>query len=377
MKLGTSSLELGYLIREFNILIGGKIDKIYEINNEIIIVIHLPNIGKKCLRIIPGKFIFFSDERDSAEEPSNLCRILRKHLENTRLRNITQKTSERIVEFLFEKETKKILYAELFSQGNIILCDENNGIITAKLLKVWKDRAILHNKSYDYPKLKLNFYNLSYDELRNIFSNTEKSSLVTCLAIDLGLGGTYSEEICLRAGIDKVIIPRDVTQSDIKKLLSGINMLLNEKLSPEIIYYKDAPIDVVPFSLQIYNGYEKKLFENYNSAVKFFYLNYYKPKTQKTPELRERERLNALILRQEEKISEIESKADEERRKADIIYNNYKLLSEMLRELKNVSERYSWQEIKEKLKSHKLIKEVKPEEKSVVVELNDIEVDDS
>ena len=52
-----------------------------------------------------------------------------------------------------------------------------------------------------------------------------------------------------------------------------------------------------------------------------------------------------------------------------MLYKNYKLIKEILEELKEISKKHSWKEIKEKLKGHKLIKEVIPKEKSVVIEL--------
>ena len=68
-------------------------------------------------------------------------------------------------------------------------------------------------------------------------------------------------------------------------------------------------------------------------------------------------------------IKETEISAEEESKKAELIYNNYQLVNEILSEIKKARDKYSWSEIKEKLKGHKIIKEVDAKEKKIVVEL--------
>ena len=218
MKKNLSSLEINYLLREMDTLIGSKVDKIYNIRNEIILVLHVPNTGKTIMRIVPGKFLFNGNTRESSEEPSSFCMLLRKHLDNARLRTISQMLPERIVEFVFEKDNVKKLYAEFFSQGNIILCNENGEIITAQVLKSWKERSIHRGNKYDYPKSMHSIFTLTPEELGNILKNTEKRAVVTFLAIELGIGGTYSEEACSEAGINKDSLPAGIKKNEIEKL---------------------------------------------------------------------------------------------------------------------------------------------------------------
>ena len=59
----------------------------------------------------------------------------------------------------------------------------------------------------------------------------------------------------------------------------------------------------------------------------------------------------------------------ESREKGEAIYHNYQLIKEVLDELRRASKKYSWKEIKEKLKEHKTIKEVNEKERKVVVEV--------
>ena len=64
---------------------------------------HVPNVGKKILRIT-DKLIYLTALKPVVEEPPGFCMFLRKQLDNSRLKEINQKESERIIELVFEKK---------------------------------------------------------------------------------------------------------------------------------------------------------------------------------------------------------------------------------------------------------------------------------
>jgi len=64
MSFQISGMDLHYLIKEFSILVGGKIDKIYQLDKkELLFRLHVPNIGKKTLRIRLPNFIYLTQQR--------------------------------------------------------------------------------------------------------------------------------------------------------------------------------------------------------------------------------------------------------------------------------------------------------------------------
>ena len=203
MKSQISSVDLHYLIKEMQFLIDGKIDKIYHPKKEeLLIQFHVTNKGKKLLRIISGKFIFLSEHKEKYDAPSGFCMFLRKHLDNARLREISQISSERIAKLIFEKkETKLNIYIELFGKGNIIVTDKNNIIINALQQQKWADREIKKGVEYKYPKKDYNFFEITEKEFKSLL-NSEKE-LVYKLAKGIGLGGTYAEAVCKLSDIDK------------------------------------------------------------------------------------------------------------------------------------------------------------------------------
>ncbi len=365
-----SSIELSYLVKELQILVGSKVDKIYDFDDEIVFGLHLPNTGKKFLRILPGKFIFLTEIKEAAENPSGFAMNLRKHLSNARIREIKQLLPERIVEIIFEKDKRKKLFVEMFSNGNVVLCDDTEEIISAQIMKSWKDRTVKPKVKYAYPKSRVNFFNLSFDEMKGVFSSTEKNSIVTSLAIDFGFGGVFAEEICLIANVDKNLKPNEINIQDVKKILDAVHTILNKKIISKIFLENGSFLDAVPFSLDIYKDFESRDFLDYSSALEFYYNEFYlKEKNKDSKSEKEIRKILAQIKTQEESIKELAEKITEETRKTELIYENYSILNEILSELKKASKKFSWQEIRERLKEHKIVKEVDPKEKSVVVEI--------
>src|SRR3989339_8377 len=171
MKTQLSSIDLHYLINELQVLVDGRIDKIYHPEKKVLVLrFHIPNIGKKTIKILVGKLIYLTEEQREYQEPTGFCMFLRKHIDNSRLRSIEQKESERIIEFLFEKkEVKEKLIIELFGGGNVIVCDDKDVIISYLEQHKFKDREIRKDVAYTYPKTEINIFKFKIEELSNLF----------------------------------------------------------------------------------------------------------------------------------------------------------------------------------------------------------------
>ena len=132
MRTELSSLDLYFLVKEFQEIINAKIDKVFQRNNFLQFQIHVPNKGKKYLTIILPSLIYLSNNKETIENSDKFALSLRKHLKNTRIRELQQKEFERIIQLKLEAENKILfLYIELFKPGNLILCNNDNKIIMA------------------------------------------------------------------------------------------------------------------------------------------------------------------------------------------------------------------------------------------------------
>ncbi len=173
------------------------------------------------------------------------------------------------------------------------------------------------------------------------------------------------------AGLDKNASPSSLGEEEIKNVFKALKEVINNKTRPLIVYQNKEAFDVVPFELKIYKDLDKKEFKTYDEALDYYFLNEFKEVKQKTKQEKEIERLKRIITAQEETIKELEDKEAGEREKADLIYQNYELINNILAELKNATKKYDWKEIEKRIKGHKLIKSVNAKDKTIEIEIED------
>lgn len=338
-----TALDLHYLVQEFQILIGAKVDKIYQPKKkEFLFQFHISNNGKKILRIALPNFIYITDFKLVQETPMEYSKFLRKYLNNSILKKICQKDFERILELHFQtKEAILILIIELFSKGNLILCNKEYLIKSPLELQRWASRQIKAKTQYQFPEQKINLLELKENEFFDLIKKTNKDKLVTFLAIDLSLGGNYAEQICLNLKINKNTLPKNLNEKQIKEIFKKLDELINKKI---------------------------KLNETLNEALTKELIK----KTQTTENLEYQTKTNEIkriIEEQNETIQKFKNQINENTAKAEMIYNNYKLINEILIEINKATKKYSWSEIRDRLKGHRLIKEINLKDKTILVEL--------
>ena len=366
-----SSLDMHFLLQELKDIENSRVDKLYNYGKEeAYIQLHKANAGKSILRIIPGKAIFLALEKSIDETPSGFCMLLRKHLEGKFLDSIHQLEPERILELVFKsKDETRILYIEFFGKGNIVLCDENHKIIDSLIRHKFKDRTIFPKEQYKHPSMEYDLFKIKDDELANLLKNAKKDKIITSLATELGLGGVYSEEICILSDIDKNTEPNEISEKQVKNIVNSIKKIINKKSNPKIILENDEFTDVAPIDLEFYVDYKNKKFSSFNEALEEYYAHQLKSIKKESPYTNKINELNRIIEEQKMSLEGLKSKEEENRKKAEAIYNNYQLIKEVLEEINKASKKYSWEEIKEKLKGHKLIKDVDVKNKTVVVDI--------
>ncbi|MBI2140026.1 NFACT family protein [Candidatus Woesearchaeota archaeon] len=369
MKKSLASIEIRQIVKELQSLIGSKLDTIYHPKEgELYLLFHITGEGKKILKIISGKFFYITSSRPIAGEPSGFCLLLRKHIDNARVKEIRQLESERIVAVTFEKEEQKKLYIELFGRGNIILCDKDNNIIGALSYPSFKDREIKAKKRYEYPKMKLNLFSMSEKEFASLLK-ASSLALVKCLAIEVGMGGPYAEEICRTADIPKDTAPSSLTAAQQESIFRCIRDLLSKNPSPIILLEGGEAQEVLPFPLKVFQHLEQKVFSSYLEALERYFTEYYKEPVPLTAKEKELERIKSLIGIQEKHLKELEGEEAAQREKAESIYLHYSLLMELAAEVKASAEKHGWGRVQSLLDEVKILKKINPKEKTIDVDL--------
>ncbi|MEK6940985.1 MAG: NFACT family protein [Nanoarchaeota archaeon] len=317
-----TALDLYFLRKEFIHLIGSRLDKVYQPSNkELILQLHKD--GKHILKILIGQAIFLSSEK-SAGEQLTFAKFLRKQLKNSKLIDIAQNNFERILELHFSGKDSKILIVELFSKGNIILCDKDYNIIAPFLKQQWKDRSIKAKSKYSYPPLQhSDVITITLPKLKSLLKHSDKDSIVKSLAIDLGLGGVYAEEICFRAKLNKN--SKEVNDKHSTAIFSAIKDIRSQDLSPV-----KSGQDTFPFVLLSKDCIP---IDSFSGALDALYS--YDPSIEN-----DQKKLLKVIKKQEKYLEQLKEDIEIEREKGNIIYQNYELITNILSTPRNKLEQF-------------------------------------
>ncbi|NTV23261.1 MAG: hypothetical protein HGA85_02710 [Nanoarchaeota archaeon] len=336
MEKDISALELHYLAKELSALKNGRVNKIYQSETATYIQINVSNEGKKFLKIIlPGK-VYMAETKEELEESGKFALALRKHIENAKILKVNQIEFERILEIQVEaKGCPLSLYFELFKPGNIILCNSENRIIMARDYHAFGSRMIRPNIDYKYPTRPVNLIEIEERAFAEIMDKSNKDSIVITLAVDLGLGGLYAEEACLRAGIGKS--SKKLTEDEKRQLFISCKELCDIAPKPTV-YREDGTIrHATPFELISLAQLEKIYVPSFSAGIGML-PDIIIPQNMSD---KERLRLESIYNSQLRQIEEFESASIDYQLKGEKIYSNYMEIDSSLKTREKKHGRFS------------------------------------
>jgi predicted ribosome quality control (RQC) complex YloA/Tae2 family protein len=359
MKKQLNSADICFLAKELNAaLSSARIDKAYQLGEkELKLKIYAQGAGSLDLVLAPDYLCVSRFPRKAPETPSSFAMQLRKHLSGAYIREIRQHGFDRIIEIILEKEGKKYtLLSELFSRGNIMLCNEEGKILGLMEWQKWKDRKLGVGQKYEYPPAAKDPFGLDFPGLRAIVSSSEKK-LVSVLATEAGLGGTYAEEVCKVCGVDKDRPAKGLSNSETDALFDSFSAvrerIRNGPPQPGIVYLEGKHLDVAPLDLTIYGGYEKKVFPSFNEAVDEYFSKEEFSSEQDVKEkkyLKELAKLEDIESKQLGLIERFEKEGVDFQVDGDLVYQKYAAVEQIIAIVKDArSKGFSWEDISGKL----------------------------
>ncbi|MBT4538976.1 hypothetical protein HOC32_01680 [Candidatus Woesearchaeota archaeon] len=359
-KKSISSVELTAIVEELQFLVKGKFTQIYhQEKRELLLQLHASGKGKLLLKIIPGKYVCFTKTKQSQLRPTGFCMLLRKYIGNGFIRSIKQQGAERILVMEIERKETYYLIFELFSKGNIILTDKDYTVIGALDQNTWKNRTIRTRYPYVFPEVRVNWKKITPKQLKELLQKSEKKNLATALATEVGLGGLYAEEVCLKATVDKTVLPPEVSAVQVKSLIAAIDEIHKALKKPTGNIYEN---EITPFILE--GKKPLKTVTSYTSA-----LDLLKPFQVTSPYEKKIATIGRMIGRQEEALNNLQKKIDLNKQKGELIYGQYQPLSKLLSIVKTLREKKTWNDVGTELKKEKKITQVNLKKKSVTIEL--------
>ncbi|MCL1936021.1 MAG: NFACT family protein [Defluviitaleaceae bacterium] len=284
---------LSNLVRDMQILVGGRIDKIHQPNKEEI-VLNIRAGGKNHKLFISAnakvsRVVFTNEKFENPEHPPMFCMLLRKHI-NGRIISITQPNFERLVEIEIESMTelmeitqKKLIIEIMGKHSNIILIRGDGTIIDSiKHINhlISSVREILPNKVYNFPpnQNKINFLEFSYENFQNIFENRNKEISELIYKSYTGISPSMSNIICIKSKIEpNQLIFNEVEKNNLfNSLLELKHDIQNNNFTPFVVMKnngKETFIAVHTVYKWAYNGFNIKEFDNISSAIEYFCKN--------------------------------------------------------------------------------------------------------
>jgi predicted ribosome quality control (RQC) complex YloA/Tae2 family protein len=343
MKTALSSVDLRVLSRELDgMLAGARFDKAYSLPQEgLRLRFHLSGSGGKDVVILPNYLCVSNFEYPQTEAPYSFAMGLRKHLDGSAIVKVEQHAFDRIAEFTLEgNKGKFLLIVELFSTGNVVLCDEQKKILGILLRQHWKDRILKPGEAYTYPPGSQNPLEIDGDAFIRLLKASDKTLAATIAS--MGLGGFYAEEVCGSGEIEKTLQASSLNLQDAKQLFHAFKRLLDTAIvgavKPSIIL-DDAGdyLDVVPFEFTTYARNEKKTFPTFNEAVDEYFSKLHGSKISTTDSRGFVEALKKLELmkeKQEEALARQKVESVEHRKAGDLIYQHLQLIEGILEQIK-------------------------------------------
>jgi predicted ribosome quality control (RQC) complex YloA/Tae2 family protein len=180
MKDRFNIIDTYAIIKELQHFNSYRVNNIYDIDNKTFLIKFDDfDQKRKCFIIIKsGQYLYhiYNPSQERRKLPSSFCMKLRKHIKNKRLQSIEMLKSDRVIQFTFgtSKHQYKLII-ELFSFGNIILCDKEDTMLALLRTHVYENgNTIMVNHKYPVQQLNDEFNQL------NIKEEIEQINTTTC-----------------------------------------------------------------------------------------------------------------------------------------------------------------------------------------------------
>lgn len=352
-KREMTSFEYSFLLKELQLLIGKKINKIYELNNNLFRF----KIGKEDLIIEFGKRINKTKFIDQAPvKPSNFTMFLRKRLRGALITKICQYNTDRVIIIECKMEEEYKLIFEMFAKGNFLILDKNDKIISAYHREDWKDRILKRNENYIFPKNKTFPFIINSKELEELLN---EKFIVVCLS-KIPLGTFYIKNILKKCNIDEKKPGNTLTTNEKKAILEEIKKVVDN--SKPYALLKDEKVE--EFSLMQIDDYA--CFSSLNEIIDTYYFT---PKIEIEEEPKEIKKLKNRLNLQIEYLKNLEEQEKELKKAGDKIYEKHTELEKIRNWVNDKINEKKWDEIDAELK--KINAKINKKTKEIEIELKD------
>jgi len=372
MKKEMSAFDVRSIADELGSLQGSFIDKVFHWGKgNFLARVNVQGEGKKEVFFKDRLWLYVPERKpETPQMPSNFAAHLRKLISNARIGTVQQIGFDRIITMeLLKQDATYLLVFELFGGGNLLLVKEGQ-IVNCLVQKNWRQRSIRPGETYVMPEARFNPFLSSKDDFLGHMQNSQ-SDLVRTLATAVNLGGQYAEEICRRAEIMKNTPVKNLSSDDLNKVYEVMQSLIASFLdsrNPGLYTKNEEPVDVTPIPLGLGDDLQREEFPTMSAALEAF-MSLIKDEEEEAFQDPEMLKLQRRMDMQMQTIDEFRQEAEDLRLRADAIYADYTRTDELLKVLKEQSQKIGWDKLKEGALKIPYVKDINPAKNTVTAEL--------
>ncbi len=349
-----TNVDVAALASELRLLVGARLDKAYQpAKDRILLRLRQRGVGRLDLLFQLGKFLTITRRPvENPDQPSMVAKMLRQDYGNARLVGVSQVGFDRLLRLDFERDQKRSIIFELFGDGNMLLLDAEDTITLPMRGGDYGARSLRKGQPYLPPPGGAEPFHMDLAALQEAGSTAQRD-LVRFLALGLGFGPLWAEELCLRAGVDKKRKPPEMDGAEWQAIHGAIAALGDDiarnDLTPAMIHEGDTAIDAVPFEMLRYprDAFPYEEANTFREALDAFFIG--GDEEDDDPRAGRFAEAKAKIARQVQQMeSSIEEfQADEAacRLAGDTLYMRFQEVDAMLQQLRAAREARSWQEV--------------------------------
>lgn len=270
-------------------LVGGRLYKIAQPEaDELLLTVKQPT-GQKRLLISAGAslpLIYLTEtNKPSPMTAPSFCMLLRKHLQNGRITDISQPGLERIVRIQIEHLDEmgdlrhKTLVVEIMGKhSNIIFCNDDDTIIDSiKRISaaVSSVREVLPGKPYFVAQTQDKRDALTTDEaaFRAVLASRPQPVYKAVYGSFTGISPILAQELCHEAGVDGERPAAALSEADYERLygaFSGMTVAVKEgRFAPNVAYVAGKPVEFCALPLTMYD--QTTPFDSMSALLENFY----------------------------------------------------------------------------------------------------------
>lgn len=360
VKDGVTNVDVAALAADLrDQIVGARFDKAFQpAKDQVLLRFRRKGSGRQDLLFELGRFATLTKRPPAnPDAPSMVAKILRKTFGNARVRGVAQIGFDRLLRIDLERgDGRRAIVLELFGDGNLIILDSEGTIELPMRGGDFGARRVRKGEAYQPPPGGSRPFEMDLAELRRAGGDA-KRDLVRFLALDLGFGPLWGEELCLRADVVKTAKPPSLGDAEWAAIHAAIQELsaaiTAADLTPAVVFEGEAPVDALPFVMQRYPrpafAYEEA--NSFVEALDTFFIGGEEPEGEESDDPRRprfeeaRGKLRRQLDQMEGAIAGFEQEEADERLHGDTLYACFQDVQGLLDNLTQARETRSWQEI--------------------------------